>query len=435
MPKKALEASLTADLESGEDDEALQDNFSDEDDDGLTGGFGFGGAGMDNSVPRRVVRQESFNDGAPQTKRPRVNLTSFATKAQEQSLSHSAIPGTGIDLTNQQAGFQRLVEAIADPDKVNRNIKLSASQMAIYNTITKGKCANGAVAQSAQLFAESFQSLDLGFVWYPFLCVGLLTFDFQRTVSITMFQYEEWFTVAKRTNTVDMSDFGRKAKTVTAPVLKSVAQLVGCIGQLLRVCQLVYVQPLVDAVDHLRTFVMTQECMELDMGPDPVPALVIWVNNRLAAIRQAFAMDSPFRLRLVVASMDTSGTEYRRVLQECESKKWRAFQASVTSGKRGDYTKGDAAHNPKKDKGKSHRRGDDKLSTEERAKSKELFDICFKGMPKDGTKNVCFNNLTAAGCKVKACKLSHTLVAKASIPSAVATALSSLYGALREDLP
>ena len=229
------------------------------------------------------------------------------------------------DLANQHAGFQRLVDAIADPDMVNRSIKLSASQMTIYGNISKGKCANGAVVTLAQAFAESFQSLDFGFVWYPFLCVGMLTFDFNRSISIAMFQYEEWFTVAKRTNSIDMTDFGRKAKTVPAPVLKSIAQLVGCMGQLLRVCQMVYVQPLVNAVDALRNFLMTQECMEADLGPDPVPSLVIWVNNRLAAIRQAFEVDSPSRIRSVVASFDTSGTEYRRVLQECENKKWRVF--------------------------------------------------------------------------------------------------------------
>ena len=162
--------------------------------------------------------------------------------------------GVGLDLANQQAGFQRIVDAIADPDNVSRSIKLSASQATIYGNISKGKCANGAVARSAQMFAESFQSLDFGFVWYPFLCVGMLTFDFQRSISITMFQYEEWFTVAKRTNSIDMSDFGRKAKSVPAPTLKSIAQLVGCTDQLLRVCQLVHVKPLVEAIDALRSY-------------------------------------------------------------------------------------------------------------------------------------------------------------------------------------
>ena len=96
------------------------------------------------------------------------------------------------------------MDAISDPDKVSRSIKLGAPHMTIFSNISKGKCANGAVVRSAQEFAESFQSLDFGFTWYPFMCVGMLTFDFSRSLSITMFQYEEWFTVAKRTNNIDM---------------------------------------------------------------------------------------------------------------------------------------------------------------------------------------------------------------------------------------
>ena len=451
--KKDLETSFQVDLESGEDDEALQDALSEEDDDGLTRGFSsceVSSEGEDAGLRRRVVKRDSFKDAGPTSKRqcPRMpTKESFSESVQmgnvpSQNFSFG-VQRTGPDLTNQQrlgtdlanqhAGFQRIVEAIADPDNVSRSIKLSASQMAIYCNISKGKCANGAVAKSAQMFAESFQSLDFGFVWYPFLCVGMLTFDFQRTISITMFQYEEWFTVAKRTNSIDMADFGRKAKTVPAPVLNSIAQLVGCVGQLLRVCQMVYVNPLVEAVDALRSFLMTQECMEADMGPEPIPTLVIWVNNRLGAIRQAFELDSPSRLQMVVESFDTAGSEYRRAMQECENKKWRAFQSSILFNKGKSGGDSDRPKKDKKDRGK--RRGHEKLSDADRAKSKELFDICFKGMPKDGDKNVCFHNLTTAGCKVKACRLSHKLVSKGSLPDTVVEALTSLYGALRADLP
>ena len=147
---------------------------------------------------------------------------------------------------------------------------------------------------------------------------------------------------------------------------------------------------------------------------------------------QAFELDSPSRLRMVVESFDTTGSEYRRAMQECENKKWRAFQSSVLSNK----GKGDDTDRPKKDKNERGKRGgNDKLSDTEQAKSKELFDICFKGMPKEGDKNVCFHNLTTAGCKVKACRMSHKLVPKGSLPDTVVAALTSLYGELRADLP
>ena len=269
--QKVLDESLLSEFESGEDDEDLQDPMSDEDEDGLTGGFSsIGFAGMNEGTPLRGGKRESFNKAAPPTKRVRGNGVSVPT-----SKISAHFPKLGADtelskLSNQHAGFQRLVDAIADPDKVSRSIKLGAAHATIYSNISTGKCANGAVVTSAQDFAESFQSMDFGFTWYPFMCVGMLTFDFNRSLSITMFQYEEWFTVAKRTNTIDMSDFGRKAKTVPAPVLTTISQLVGCVGQLLWICQVVYAAPLVKAVDTLRAFLMTQECMEADMGPEPV---------------------------------------------------------------------------------------------------------------------------------------------------------------------
>ena len=79
------------------------------------------------------------------------------------------------------------------------------------------------------------------------------------------------------------------------------------------------------------------------------------MNNRLAAVRLVFELSSPSRLRQVVSSFETGGTEYRRVLQECERKKWRAFQTSVVGNKCGDTAdKGDKAAK-KKGKGKGDR--------------------------------------------------------------------------------
>ena len=155
----------------------------------------------------------------------------------------------------------------------------------------------------------------------------------------------------------------------------------------------------------------------------------------MAAVRLAFEMDSPSRLRWVVASFDTGGTEYHRILQECESKKWRAFQTSVVGNKRGGTADtGDKAVK-KKRKGKGDRKENEHLSVADKAKNKALFDTCVKGIPKDGDKPVCFHNLSAAGCQVKACRLSHKLVDKASLTEAVNKALTSLYGVLRDDLP
>ena len=112
---------------------------------------------------------------------------------------------------------------------------------------------------------------------------------------------------------------------------------------------------------------------------------------------------------MVVASFDVGGTEYRRILQECERKKWRAFQTSVLGTKRGGTAdKGEKAAK-KKGKGKGDRAHNDTLSVADKAKNKKLFTVCLKGVPKDADKAVCFPNMSAAGCKVKACRLSHTL--------------------------
>ena len=138
---------------------------------------------------------------------------------------------------------------------------------------------------------------------------------------------------------------------------------------------------------------------------------------------------------MVVASFDAGGKEYRRILQECENKKWHAFQASVLGNKRGDNADKSDKAAKKKGKGKGARKEHEHLSTAEKVKNKALFDICVKGVSKDGDKSVCFHNLSAAGCQVKACHLSHKLVDKSSLTDAVTKALTSLYGVLRDDLP
>ena len=72
--QKLLDDSLLSEFESGEDDEDLQDPMSDEDEDGLTGGFSsIGFAGMNEGTPIRGGKRESFNKAAPPTKRVRGN--------------------------------------------------------------------------------------------------------------------------------------------------------------------------------------------------------------------------------------------------------------------------------------------------------------------------------------------------------------------------
>ena len=88
----------------------------------------------------------------------------------------------------------------------------------------------------------------------------------------------------------------------------------------------------------------------------------------------------------------------------------------------------------KQGKSKSDRKHHEKPSDLDKTKNKELFNICLKGVPKDGDKAVCFPNMSVAGCKVKACRLSHTLP-QSAMSETVTQALTSLYGALRGDLP
>ena len=109
--KKDLETSFQVDLESGEDDEALQDALSEEDDDGLTRGFSsceVSSEGEDAGLRRRVVKRDSFKEMGPTSKRqcPRIpTKESFSDSVQmgnvpSQNFSFG-VQRTGPDLTNQ----------------------------------------------------------------------------------------------------------------------------------------------------------------------------------------------------------------------------------------------------------------------------------------------------------------------------------------------
>ena len=170
-----------------------------------------------------------------------------------------------------------------------------------------------------QQWVESLQSLEFGLVWYPSFCCGMYSCEFSRTISIASFAFEDWLAAGLRDNSIDIADFSRKAKKHTPPVLKPLAQASACVGQFYRICWFSNHAWLLLWTN--RQFLVKQEATEADMGPDPVAAVVVWVDNRLYALRNAFAANSNRLLKQVLASFDTVAKEYRRVLQVCEAQK------------------------------------------------------------------------------------------------------------------
>ena len=151
-------------------------------------------------------------------------------------------------------------------------------------------------------------------------------------------------------------------------------------------------------------------------------AMVVWVDNRLYALRTAFAANSKRLVAQVVASFDTVAKEYRRVIQVCDAQRWRARDSLVSSGS-GSTTSSSASAGSA---GPRNGKGPD---------SKKNFGIILRGIPKIGDKPICFHNLSAKQCKVKDCKRSHDLPLATSIKGDVLVAFKALYGPLRSDLP
>ena len=381
-----LESSLAEDFLSGEDEVIVPES---DDDDTL----------------HDAVDSDFVEDEEPIVKRRKNSLSS-------QQLNNSD------PLANERAQFRRIVDAISDPDKDgSRGFKTTTTQAMVFQNVSNGKCASGIIYSSPQQWVESLQSLDFGLVWYPSFCCGLSSFEFSRTISIASFAFEDWLTAGLRGNTFDMADFSRKAKKSVPPILKSLAQVSACVGQLYRLSLLIFKPRLSKALDRLRQFLVEQEVTESDLGPDPVAAMVVWVDNRLYALRTAFAANSKRLLDQVVASFDTVAKEYRRVIQICEAQKWRARE--TVHGSNSFSNKFEAG----KEKGARNR------------DSNKHFGTVLRGIPKRDNTPVCFNNLSAKGCKTKDCKRSHDLVAAESIAGDVVTAFTALYGPLRADLP
>ena len=247
----------------------------------------------------------------------------------------------------------------------------------------------------------------------------MYSFEFSRTISIASLSYDDWLSAGLRGNTIDMADFSRKAKKHTPPVLRSLAQVSACVGQLYRLALLVFKPRLASALDLLRQFLVEQEANEAELGPDPVAAIVVWVDNRLYALRNAFASNSPTLLKQVIASFDTVAKEYRRVLQVCEAQKWKARDTGSSS------SRASTSALPHKDKDSAGRTRDNKKN----------FGVLLRGIPKLGDTPVCFTNLSAKTCKTQDCKRSHDLISADKIKGDVLTAFKALYGPLRSDLP
>ena len=84
--------------------------------------------------------------------------------------------------------------------------------------------------------------------------------------------------------------------------MTSLAQVSAFVSQLYRMSLLVFKPRLSAALDQLRQFLVEQEVTEFELGPDLVAA---WVDNRLYALRTAFAANSKRLVAQVLASFDT----------------------------------------------------------------------------------------------------------------------------------
>ena len=397
-PQKSKQAALDAAM--------AEDVFSVDDLEGLESD--------DDDVLQSVFDTDADDAMDPMTPPPKRAKTSAGSKPANQ-------PSDGPNsLSNERSQLRRLVDAMSDPDKdTGRGFKTTSMQTLVFENISNGKCASGVPFVSPQQWVESLQSLEFGLVWYPSFCCGMYSFEFSRTISIASLSYDDWLSAGLRGNTIDMADFSRKAKKHEPPVLRSLAQVSACVGQLYRLALRVFKPRLASALDLLRQFLVEQEANEAELGPDPVAAIVVWVDNRLYALRNAFASNSPTLLKQVIASFDTVAKEYRRVLQVCEAQKWKARDTGSSSSRASTSTL------PHKDKDGAGRSRD----------NRKHFGVLLRGMPKLGDTPVCFTNLSAKTCTTKDCKRSHDLISADKIKGDVLTSFKALYGPLRSDLP
>ena len=81
--------------------------------------------------------------------------------------------------SNQKQSLDAIVDAIGG--STGKSFKPTSTQQLVFNNITKGTCASGAVFESPQQWAEDLQCLSsLGVVLSPSLCKGMYSFELGR---------------------------------------------------------------------------------------------------------------------------------------------------------------------------------------------------------------------------------------------------------------
>ena len=332
-------------------------------------------------------------------------------------------------------------------DKDIRTVKMTATQMNVFNKISNGMCASGGAYTSPQVLFDHMQTAwwRMGVCFHPLLCKGFFSFDFGRGCSITEFVPEDWVKVQARAENFDgMDDFSAKAKRPAMPShldVNNFTDLLACVDTVLKLCKLLFQPFMTEVVQHLRDFLSDQSRRHLKPAKPFMVNVLRWVNNRLFALRYAASIGDPNAVQAVISSFHTKAEEWSDIMevgQQQEAADLRAELASLKASM-GKKTPTNAPKNPKKEQRGARQPFNADKKDKKASADRPAFSVLTGGCPPVKGKRVCFPNLSAAGCPntEEQCNLKqfcHILPKKESLDEPWRLVFAQYYGPLKTEL-
>ena len=383
---------------------------------------------LDSTEPAPIFHGPTPTPGPLPTNTVKIPLTSNTLKF---SMPHPDIPTGSSDIpanqreavsqnenisTNPGQAFARFVDLMgsvtnaaqaASKDKDIRTVKMTASQLNIFNKISNGMCASGGPFVSPQILFDNMQTTwwRFGICFHPVLCMGFFSFDFGRGCLISEFMPEDWVKVQARAEAFEaMDNFSAKAKRLPMPrhlAITCFNDLLSCLNMVIKLTKLLFQQFMVEVLEFMYGFLSDQSRRHLKPSTTLMDHVVRWTNNRLFALRCAVAISDPSAIQIVIDSFHSKAQEWSDIMEvglQHETANLRSeaitIKAELASLKSAMASK---SFNRPQSEGRRQKHGA-KKDAKMPDNSKAPFRTITDGIPAHKGKRVCYHNLSAKGC-------------------------------------
>ncbi|KAE9126345.1 hypothetical protein PF007_g6011 [Phytophthora fragariae] len=208
----------------------------------------------------------------------------------------------------------------------------SRQQGIVHGAMTNGKY----LSLDAQLFVETMQSQAniFDYLPHPGVARGFYGWDFGfRGLTIRHFAPMDVEVEREYLRRYDMTDFSSKNKLPEPQRASDLADVLAALEVLSVLVSEMYVNAVVELVDAARRFLLLLRKTKSMQGPEAVPELVAWIDDRFESFRSCLAREYIVAAEEVKSHFQFNHESYARVVQRVTNLKVEAALRSPATQK------------------------------------------------------------------------------------------------------